>query len=473
MKLTIRTRVLVVSVLGIVITVVGLSIPLVVAARQLVFLRADLQLEESALQGATRLVGALRAGDVTGVTARAQEIAAETGVRVSVVDADGRLAYDSDGAGPVGIGWTRNRPELRTALDGDIASVVRTSRTLGTDLLAVAAPVASDGSVAGAIRLVRPIPDVRADQRRATVQVVAVAVTVLSLGVVAALVASGSIARPLAEVTDAARRMGDGDRSARAPDAGPPEVRSLASTLNKAMDRVDAAAETERTFVTDAAHQLRTPLTALDLRLQLLADSDDLDEQRRRDVGAAIDETRALNRMLSQLLVLARAGGGAASILLEEPIDVTGALRNVAARARERCADAGVDLTVDIASDLPRVAVPSELVVQAVENLIDNVIRYCPDSDEARLAVARWDGAQRVVVADQGPGMDDDTAAHAFERFRRGTGEGPGTGLGLAIVEEVAALTGGDAALETGPDGTTVTFVLRSAPASDTAAPQS
>ena len=198
-----------------------------------------------------------------------------------------------------------SRPEIAAALRGQIAQGVRYSSTLHEHLLYVAVPIAAGGVVEGAVRITYPTSAVDARVTRYWLILLAIAAVVLALATVAGLRLSKFVTRPLRNLERAAVAVGDGDLATRAPAGdGPPEVRSLAAVFNETVARLEQLVRSQNDFVADASHQLRTPLTALRLRLENI--EADLTEAGRRDLEGALDEVERLARLVDGLLVLAR-----------------------------------------------------------------------------------------------------------------------------------------------------------------------
>lgn len=455
MNLRLRTRIFIGSFLLILVTIGALGIPLLIVVRDHALDEVESSLMGDAFQTASLVVAVLESSDPAAIEGVAKGVSAQTGARVTVTDATGHLVFDSDTPGREVEDFT-NRPEIQTALSGLTATEIRHSQTLNTDLLVVTVPVARAGKVVGVVRLSRDIAEVRADQLRASIGVGVLLALLAAAGAWVASIVSRGVTRPLIAIADTAEMIGRGELEARALEAGPPEIRSLARTLNDSARRVGSAIATERSFMGNAAHQLKTPLTALGIRLEAIGDSVDLNDSARRDLAAARSEVQALSRLIDQMLTLSRTSEPGA-VLLEQPSDATPVLVSVAKMWREQLADLGIDLETEIEPDLPPIALPPELVAQASENLLDNIAKYCPDSDRASFRAGRAaDESLEITVSDSGPGLDANSAERAFDRFVRGQTPASGSGLGLAVVRQVAEAAGGTVDLTTSADGTTV-----------------
>ena len=202
-----------------------------------------------------------------------------------------------------------------------VATGVRHSNTLGTDLLYVAVPVASAGKILGAARITYPTSAVDRRVRRYWLTLAAIAAIVLAGVTLVGLWLARGVSRPLRRVEEAAAEIGAGHLEARAPEEGPPEVRRLARELNETAAKLQALLESQQAFVADASHELRTPLTALRLRLENLGEP----------AGPALAEVDRLGRLVEGLLALARADAAWRS----GPVDVDAVLADRLGAAAE------------------------------------------------------------------------------------------------------------------------------------------
>jgi len=359
----------------------------------------------------------------------------DTGGRVVVVDRRGRAIVDSTAS--VGADFS-SRPEIRAALDGTVASGVRHSQTLGTDLLYVAVPVASSGIVHGAARITYPTSEVDARIRRYWLVLGAIAAVVFAVAVALGAGFARWIVRPLGRVDAAAEAVAGGNLEVRVPINGPPELRRLAGSFNEMVVKLAGLLRSQEQFVADASHQLRTPLTALRLRLENLAPGDD--PEHREEVEAALEEVNRLGALVDGLLTLARADrAGSAPVELEVTAAIHERVEAWAALADEQ----GVKLAAEVV-DRPRACVTAGRIEQVLDNLLANALEVTPVGSVVDIAAKRSGGWVEISVRDRGPGMTDEQIGRAFDRFWRARpGEG-GFGLGLAIVQRLVHADGGE-----------------------------
>lgn len=217
----------------------------------------------------------------------------------------------------------------------------------------------------------------------------------------------------------------------------PQEVQPLVTALNDLLARLDQALQAQRAFVADAAHELRTPLAALNLQAQLLGRADG-DEERREAQAELQAGLRRATRVVEQLLILARNEPGGEE-RPPQPVNLAELARNVTARHLPLAEAKGIDLGIAQADDGAVVAGDVVTLETLLSNLVENAVRYTPGGGRVDVSAMRDTTGARLEVADTGPGIPAAERERVFDRFYRqlGTVE-PGSGLGLAIVRTIA-----------------------------------
>lgn len=425
-----------------------LVVPLGISASNRERDRLTLDLERDA-----RVIGSFAEDTLEGLAdedlqAVADDYAERTGARAVIVNARGRVRGDSD---PVeGAGNYRDRPEIADALEGQLATGTRRSDTLDTDLLYVAVPVASSGEVHGAVRLTYPTTEVDKRVQRVWLTLGGVAVVSLVAAGAIAVALARSVTRPLRELQAAATALGAGDLSVHAPDDhGPPEVRALARAFNDTSRRLEELIGAQDAFVADASHQLRTPLTALRLRLENLEVG--AEAPAAAELAAALEETGRLSRLVDGLLALARADK-AASTATAIAVDLQSVLEERRDIWLPVAEEREVGLVVEPGLPLRGLATPDRLS-QVLDNLLDNALEVAPAGSAIRLAVVATPTGPALHVRDEGPGMTSDQRERAFHRFWQGPEDTGSSGLGLAIVQKLVQADGGHIELREAPGG--------------------
>jgi signal transduction histidine kinase len=273
------------------------------------------------------------------------------------------------------------------------------------------------------------------------------AVVVLAAGAFVSVRLARWVGSPLKAVDQAAERLGEGSLEVRAPvGRGPQEVRRLAASFNTMAGRMEGLVHGHRTVIADVSHQLRTPLAALRLRLDVLAEETEEGETAAELAGAQ-EEIARLSRLVDGLLAVARAESAVprpVRVRVDEVVaERRGAWEPVARERRvaltTRC---GVDLSAFVgAGDLE----------QVLDNLIANAVDAVPVGGRVHIEGTSAPGSAgqravvRISVSDDGPGMSEEARAAAFRRF--GNPEAKGSGLGLAIVHRLVTANGGSVQL--------------------------
>jgi signal transduction histidine kinase len=317
------------------------------------------------------------------------------------------------------------------------------------DLTAV--PIWVLGRPRGALRITQSATRVERDARqgflRSLRSLLGAGLIVLALGLLAAILIARQIATPLRDLEAAAQRIRDGDLTARAPVAGSREQRLLAQAFNEMADRLERMLRSEQAFVANASHQLRTPLTGLRLRLELLRRGQD-GPDRAEHIEASVGEIGRLEHMIDEVLVLSRLGHRPDRPRVTD-------LNDLARQSLDRWWPAAARRSISLrhaAGEQPApVACPPEHLVRAVDAFVENALSYSPPHSTVVVRTAPG----MLEVLDEGPGLARGEEESVFERFSRGSAgrQWPhGAGLGLAIAREVAQRWGGTVTLDNRPD---------------------
>jgi signal transduction histidine kinase len=419
---TVRARVTAIAVVAVLVVLTIAGIGLVIVQRSVLRENVD-----EAVGGATDQIEAMvredRVPDTLGGFGDDDTVA-------QVIDRDGRVVASTANAGrddPVADPPPDDRRDVLRTIDdipADDAPFRVQSRRVGDVIIHVGATLddveETTARLGGALLVAVP------------------AVTAVLGAIVWLLV--GRTLRPVEAIRAEVAGMAGTDLHRRVPEpAGDDEVARLARTMNAMLGRVEDAAERQRRFVADASHELRSPLTRIRTELEV-----DLAHPERADPHlthrSALEETVGLQRLVDDLLYLARADAGAA-VVERGAVD----LRDVVVRCSERAAN-----TRDVHVDLGRVErlevrADAAALTRAVGNVIDNAVRHAATT--VTVVARRDDGAVRLTVTDDGAGIPPGEEERIFERFTRldasRTSATGGTGLGLAIARDIVERHGG------------------------------
>jgi signal transduction histidine kinase len=377
----------------------------------------------------------------------------ETGAEVAVTDPTGRILVSLDPAEPDAGG-----ADFETAVAAALLGHSHVSGHSDDDgpEIAVAVPVRGANGLLGAAVVAVPAQPTQARIVGAWLALVAFALVLLGLAAVLGLWLARGLARPLLALEEASSRLGDGDLQARAPVAGPAEVAALASQFNRTANRLSELVTAQQQFVADASHQLRTPLTALRLRLENLAA--ELSGDAAGHLEDAQGEVDRLTRLVDGLLALSRTQQQATA---STAVDITNVVADRCAAWAALADEQDVELTVaiDAAEPVEATVVPGHLE-QILDNLLANAVEASPPGHGIEVGVSDGDGIVTLHVRDHGPGLNDQERQRAFDRFwQSGAAPTGSSGLGLAIVRQLAIANGGTITLEA-PDGGGLDAVL-------------
>jgi signal transduction histidine kinase len=371
--------------------------------------------------------------------------AAREGDELLLLDSSGQVVV-SQGT-PANAAWhqlvaqSRQQNDPTTELTSDRAIAVQTVWDDGQ----------LGGTVIGTVVLERPTGPLNQNITDLWLYLIALSAVAMAAAVLLASYFARWVNRPLLRLDDAARKIADGDLTVRAKTGyGPPELRRMAATFNMMAGRLETLVHGHRAMLADASHQLRTPLTALRLRLDLLAV--DSAPAAASELAGAQEEIARLSRIVDGLLATARAESSTEQL---ERLDVHEAVAERVAAWQPVADGNGAKLVTDPATAEAAglwVALGAGHLEQILDNLLDNAIDAIGDgAGVVHVSAAGAEHTVAVTVADDGPGMTPQERSRAFLRFT--TGSQNGTGLGLAIVHRLVTANSGTIRLADTPGG--------------------
>jgi signal transduction histidine kinase len=276
----------------------------------------------------------------------------------------------------------------------------------------------------------------------------------VAAGIVAVLLAafagwffSNRITTPITALTQVTSRMAAGDLTARADVAGNDEMEMLGRSFNEMASQVEEMVGTLRSFVADAAHELHTPLTALQTNLELARDEQNA-STRNHYLSRAHEQSQRLEALVRSLLDLSRIE--AAGTKFFAPMDIVQLVREVGEQVASRAEQAEREFRMSIFEGPAIVYGNENQLRQVLINLFENAIKFTPKTGSVSIKLERILNEVKLTVADTGIGIPPEDLPHLFERFHRGrnASEYSGNGLGLAIVKAIVAVHGGNVAVE-------------------------
>ncbi len=307
------------------------------------------------------------------------------------------------------------------------------------------APLRHDESALGFLILSAPMTRAHDEARAQWLALLGIAVPVIFAIAAASLWVGQSIVRPLNELEASALRMANGQLDTRITVIDTHEIGALAAAFNTMAERIEALVGQQRSFVSNAAHELRRPLMAMSLRLEALEGGALTPDERTVYLRELNAETLRMAGLVSSLLTLARLDEGH-RVGASEPFDAVALLQDSARLWRIQAQRAGLEFHAVLPVDLPPLPLSAEELRTVLDNLLNNAVKYTPHGSVS-LTVQATPQTLRIVVSDTGEGFDADEGTRLFERFFRANHEREstvdGTGLGLAIVQMIVTQAGG------------------------------
>jgi signal transduction histidine kinase len=411
---------------------------------------------EAAAERAVRDLSTISWKDTAVLQAEVETLAQVTQSRVTLTEAGGAVVAE---AGPPTSSATQPAPQtLPDPLGAELFGGVADPASLPRSDQAIRRPVNKPAKAGSDLLGYVEISDAPAYEQVALLNVLEAWALASLFGVtvaaLAGLLVASWLSRPLRELTVASERMGSGDLGARADVDRGDEMGRLAVSFNEMADRVESNVTSLRHFVADAAHEIGTPLTALQADLEL-AEAHAVTDDQRHLLARALEQSGRLATLSSGLLRLSRLEAGDAKAGEPARFDVVALARRVTDAFASRADQADVALTVEAAEGAVSVLGDAERLGAAIGALIENALKFTPTGGLVRVGVERVGGEAVVSVVDSGIGVPPADLPQLFERFHRGRNASgyPGSGLGLAIVRATIEAQGGHVRAESGASG--------------------
>lgn len=269
----------------------------------------------------------------------------------------------------------------------------------------------------------------------------------LACSLVIAFLVARWIADPLERVVKAARAMPSAEIEPVDPH-GPQEVQELMRAFNAMVARVRISQQSQRDFVANVSHELKTPLTSIQGFSQAILDGTaGTPDERKQAAQVIYDESARMHRMVLDLLDLARIDAGTAEITMT-PVDIAILLNAIVDKFKPQSQAVGVEIVSDLQNNLPKISGDGDRLLQVITNFVDNSLKFTPRGGIVTLHAEVLKDEILISVTDTGTGISDQAREHIFDRFyqadtaRKG-GKRHGAGLGLAIAREIVLAHGG------------------------------
>lgn len=360
-----------------------------------------------------------------------QELTRTNDVRVLIFNSARQLVFDSSPNAPPLPFPRRNLlgRNVQNARDANGEIWLYTSQRLSGDhILVVAAP-----------RPRVPVFNIFTDEL--LLPILQGGLIALLLSLVLAFALSRWVADPLQQVVVAARKYPSEEMKPVSP-SGPHEVQDLTRAFNSMVARVESSQKSQRDFVANVSHELKTPLTSIQGFAQAILDETaNTPEARKQAAQIIYDEAGRMHRIALNLLDLARLEAGTADLKMSQ-VDMGALLRNIVEKFARQAQKAGINLLVSVPENLPALIGDGDRLAQVFTNLVDNALKFTPAHGQVILSAVSVGAEMEISVTDTGVGVPHEALPRLFDRFyqvdpSRAGGERHGAGLGLAIVQEI------------------------------------
>ncbi len=388
---------------------------------------------------------------------------AGTNIRGVVTNTAYTALYDTNtDAGLIGKVFVRD--VLRYAVNGEQSQLTEKTEG-GGEMLSVAVPVKINDEIVGCVYLAQNVTTIDTTVAAArTSMTVFSLITALLIGLLSIGI-STVISAPIEQFVKAAREISKGNFSIRMKGGWHNEIKQMSETFNYMCDELEHLEVQRRKFVSDASHELKTPMAGIKLICDSIVNAENIDMDTVKDfLNDMSAEVERLTRIIERLLTLTRLDSSGNKIFPEQ-VDVVELIEYIIQKIKPLAKDKGIMLHTSGANSIIQPAIwDYDKIFEAVYNIIDNAVKYTPEGGFVNIKLRSSNAYVEISVEDNGPGIPEDEREKIFDRFyrlddsrSRDTG---GTGLGLAIAKEVILMHKGTISVTEAEKGGSV-FIIR------------
>ena len=425
---------------------------------------------------ATQISPLLAQSDAPALQSRLLAAGGELGGRVLLLDQNGKVQMDSYGE----IQGTRLQypeiasilvkgqnvdygvHELETGTALDTTHLLFTRRSTGAWVGYCTAGVVYASDIIGVLLLVSPVQEIMQNLYQLQDQMILTFVLIAGAALLSSWIFSRVITRPIAGLNRGIQRMSKGDFSSRVKVRGSGEMKQLARAFNSMSEKLETLDQSRNQFVSNASHELKTPLATMKIMIESLIYQPDMDKNLRTEFMTDINnEIDRLSAIVSDLLTLVQMDSQNVK-LTRENLSIAQLIKENAHRLQPIADQKGQKIQLSLSDPCDIYADKSKLN-QVIYNLMENAVKYTQNGGVIRVNLQRQGRDARFTVSDNGPGIPKENLPHIFDRFYRvdkaRSREKGGTGLGLSIVHQLVLLHGGAISVES-EEGKGATFIV-------------
>ncbi len=425
---------------------------------------------------AVRIARDVDNSDVPAIRESLSLAAGELGGRIMLLDENGKVQADSFGEMN---GVRLQYPEVANVLLKGVATdygihEMETGEQLNTNNLLFTrranaswvgyctAGVVMSSEIIGVLLLVSPVQEMMQNLYQLQDQMVLIFIVIAVAALLCALIFARVITRPVGGLMRGIQRMSKGDFAARVPVKSSGEFRQLAQAFNSMSEKLETLDQSRNQFVSNASHELKTPLATMKIMLESLIYQPDMDKELRaefmHDINSEIDR---LSNVVSDLLTLVQMDSQNVK-LTRENLSIAALIKENAHRLQPIADQKGQQISLTLSDPCDIYADKSKLN-QVIYNLMENAVKYTQSGGQIKVSLVRQGRDAIFTVSDNGPGIPKENLPHVFDRFYRvdkaRSREKGGTGLGLSIVHQLVLLHGGAIRVES-EEGTGASFIV-------------
>ena len=357
-------------------------------------------------------------------------------------------------------GTSPGTPEIDRAIaSGRIESYSGADHQTGEKILAVCCPLKFNGAVVGVMRYVTATRQLDHHLMLTALVIFGVVAVICALIYVSSLLFINSVVAPVAEVTEAAKRISGGSYGIQIPNRYTDEMGQLVDNVNDMSLKISQSEKMQTEFISSVSHELRTPLTAINGWGETLEDEDD-PEQLRRGIAIITKEARRLTNMVEELLEFSKMQDGRFNLQVE-PMDLQAELEDAVYTYRELFRQEGIALEYDDGGqvyDAPFTGDP-ERIKQVLCNLLDNAAKHGGSGKRIQVAMRQTNDDYIITIRDFGPGIPEAELPFIKQKFYKGSSRARGSGIGLAVCDEIVSRHGGTLAIGNAEGGGTIVTI--------------
>ena len=357
-------------------------------------------------------------------------------------------------------GTSPGTPEIEKALrSGKTESYNGADPRTGETILTVCCPLEFNGTVVGLMRYVTSTRQLDHQLWITSLIIMAVAVVISVLVMIPGLIFINSVVAPVAEVTEAAKRISSGSYGIQIPNHYADEMGELVRNVNDMSLKLSQSEKMQTEFISSVSHELRTPLTAINGWGETLEEEDDPVELR-RGIGIMAKEARRLTGMVEELLEFTKMQDGRFTLQVE-PMDLQAELEDAVFTYRQLFRQEGIALEYDDGDEMytdPFTGDPAR-IKQVLCNLLDNAAKHGGSGKRIVVSMRRTSDDYIITIRDFGPGIPEAELPYIKQKFYKGSSKARGSGIGLAVCDEIVGRHGGSLSIGNAEGGGTIVTV--------------